>query len=89
MLCAHVSPSAAGPNTLKGVPVETVSEDVHMLLLCEDGSHGLDLSFVTHIFLLDILKDPALLKQVPCIARHCLLACHCLPAAFGLLSVLW
>ena len=30
----------------------------------EDGSTGLDLSFVTHIFLLDRIKDPALEMQV-------------------------
>ena len=35
-----------------------------MLLLQEDGSTGLDLSFATHIFLLDQLRDPALESQI-------------------------
>jgi hypothetical protein len=38
--------------------------DCRVLLLSKDGSHGLDLSFVTHIFLLDKIWDPALEKQV-------------------------
>ena len=34
------------------------------MLLCADGSHGLDLSFVTHIFLLGRISDPAIKQQV-------------------------
>ena len=34
------------------------------LMLCEDGSHGLDLSFVTHLYLVHRIRDPALLSQV-------------------------
>ena len=33
-------------------------------MLCEDGSHGLDLSFVTHLFLLGRVDDPAIKQQV-------------------------
>jgi hypothetical protein len=39
-------------------------EDASILLLCSDGSHGLDLSFVTDIFLLERLKDKALQEQI-------------------------
>ena len=35
-------------------------EDASILLLQEDGSTGLDLSFATHLFLLDQIRDPAL-----------------------------
>ena len=35
-----------------------------MQLLCADGSHGLDLSFVTRILLLERLKDKALQEQI-------------------------
>ena len=31
---------------------------------CEDGSHGLDLSFVTHLFLINEVSDPAKRQQV-------------------------
>ena len=34
------------------------------MLLSSDGSHGLDLSFVTDIFLLERLKDKALEEQI-------------------------
>ena len=33
-------------------------------MLCEDGSHGLDLSFVTHLFILTPIQDAALERQV-------------------------
>ena len=39
-------------------------DDASILLLTEDGSTGLDLSFCTHIFLLDRIKDPALESQI-------------------------
>lgn len=47
-------------------PADVVVEDVDcfVLLLGVDGSHGLDLSFVTHIFLLDKIWNPSLEKQV-------------------------
>jgi hypothetical protein len=35
-----------------------------VLFLQQDGSHGLDLSFVTHIFLLERIDDAALLDQI-------------------------
>ena len=38
--------------------------DTYLLLLCEDGTHGLDLSFVTHLFLVHRIGDPALISQV-------------------------
>ncbi|CAE7548030.1 unnamed protein product, partial [Symbiodinium microadriaticum] len=38
--------------------------DMRVLLLPRDGSHGLDLSFVTHIFLMDSILDESLLFQV-------------------------
>ncbi|CAI5746202.1 unnamed protein product [Peronospora destructor] len=38
--------------------------DVNVLLLTEVGSHGLDLSFVTHIFLMDEIWDKSLEEQV-------------------------
>jgi hypothetical protein len=45
-------------------PVEQISEDVYILFLDAALSHGLDLSFVTHIFLLEPIDDAALLEQV-------------------------
>ncbi len=36
----------------------------YVLMLCEDGSHGLDLSFVTHLFLINEVSDPAKRQQV-------------------------
>ena len=39
-------------------------EDASILLLQEDGSTGLDLSFATHLFLLDQIRDPALESQI-------------------------
>ena len=39
-------------------------EDASILLLQEDGSTGLDLSFATHLFLLDTIRDPALESQI-------------------------
>ncbi|ETK73608.1 hypothetical protein F441_19900 [Phytophthora nicotianae CJ01A1] len=38
--------------------------DVHVLLLSNQGSHGLDLSFVTHMFLLEEIWDKSLEQQV-------------------------
>ena len=46
------------------IPWEIEDEDASILLLHEDGSHGLDLSFTTHIFLLDRITDPALENQI-------------------------
>jgi hypothetical protein len=44
--------------------VTTVEEDVFVLCLDAQLSHGLDLSFVTHMFLLEPIDDAALLEQV-------------------------
>lgn len=41
-----------------------ILNDVRVLLLTKEGSHGLDLSFVTHIFLMDSIEDRALEEQV-------------------------
>ena len=41
-----------------------ILNDVRVLLLTKEGSHGLDLSFVTHIFLMDTIEDRALEEQV-------------------------
>ena len=49
---------------LRGVPWLSRALDTHLLLLCEDGTHGLDLSFVTHLFLVHRISDPALVSQV-------------------------
>ena len=38
--------------------------DCFVLLLTRDGSHGLDLSFVTHLFLINEVSDPAKRQQV-------------------------
>lgn len=39
-------------------------EDASVLMLSPDGSAGLDLSFATHLFLLEAIGDPALENQV-------------------------
>lgn len=46
------------------VPLQQVQEDVYLLSLDAGLAHGLDLSFVTHIFLLEPIADAALLEQV-------------------------
>ena len=53
----------SGP-VLLDAPASSVEEDVTFLCLFREGSHGLDLSFVTHIFLLEPIHDSALLEQV-------------------------
>ena len=52
-----------GP-TLAQAPVRRLNESVFLLSLHADLSHGLDLSFVTHMFLLEPITDAALLEQV-------------------------
>ena len=52
-----------GPKFLE-VPASKRKEDVFLLCLDADLAHGLDLSFVTHIFLLEAINDAALLEQV-------------------------
>ena len=51
-------------NVLSSVPWSVEEEDASILLLGLDGSTGLDLSFSTHIFILDHIKDPALESQI-------------------------
>lgn len=52
-----------GP-TLADVELRRQKEDTFILLLDASLSHGLDLSFVTHMFLLEPIDDAALLEQV-------------------------
>lgn len=52
-----------GPN-LENVELREQKEDTFLLLLDASLSHGLDLSFVTHMFLLEPIDDAALLEQV-------------------------
>ena len=52
-----------GPKFLDS-PARKRKEDVFLLCLDADLAHGLDLSFVTHIFLLEAINDAALLEQV-------------------------
>jgi SNF2 family DNA or RNA helicase len=52
-----------GPR-LADVSVQKIKEDVFLLSLDAGLSHGLDLSFVTHMFLLEPISDAALLEQV-------------------------
>jgi len=52
-----------GPRLIQS-PVETIHEDVFVLALDAGLAHGLDLSFVTHIFLLEPVEDAALLEQI-------------------------
>ena len=49
---------------LQHVPWQQKQLDSFILMLCEDGSHGLDLSFVTHLFILNPIHDAALERQV-------------------------
>jgi hypothetical protein len=52
-----------GPS-LADQPIHREKQDTHILMLHANLSHGLDLSFVTHIFLLEPIEDAALLEQV-------------------------
>jgi len=51
-------------NAFHDAPIERIHEDVFLLSLDAELSHGLDLSFVTHMFLLEPIDDAALLEQV-------------------------
>lgn len=59
----HRSRWYLGPKFLSA-PVSKRKEDAFLLCLDADLAHGLDLSFVTHIFLLEAINDAALLEQV-------------------------
>ena len=52
-----------GPRLLDA-DIETEAQDVYVMALYSDRAHGLDLSFVTHIFLLEPIHDAALLEQI-------------------------
>jgi len=45
-------------------PIEIIKQDVFVLCLNAEVSHGLDLSFVTHMYLLEPIEDASLLQQV-------------------------
>ena len=45
-------------------PWKVTEEDASILLLSREDSTGLDLSFCTHIFLIDYIKDPAMESQI-------------------------
>jgi hypothetical protein len=60
----NLSTSWHGPRVLQQVAWRTEEEDTLVLLLQEEGSTGLDLSFATHIFLLERVQDPALRNQI-------------------------
>lgn len=49
---------------IENLEVFRSSPNVHVLLLSNLGSHGLDLSFVTHIFLLEEIWDKSVEQQV-------------------------
>jgi hypothetical protein len=53
-----------GNNVLCRQSWKIEEEDTMVLLLQQDGSTGLDLSFATHIFLLERVTDPALRNQI-------------------------
>jgi hypothetical protein len=53
-----------GDRTLCSAPWQTAEEEASVLLLSKDGSTGLDLSFATHLILLERIPDPALETQV-------------------------
>lgn len=53
-----------GNKVLCSLPWQVERQEASVLLLQEDGSTGLDLSFATHLFLLERVKDPALLNQI-------------------------
>jgi SNF2-related domain len=52
-----------GPR-LADAEIETIKEDVFILSLDANLATGLDLSFVTHMFLLEAIDDAAMLEQV-------------------------
>ena len=52
------------------MPWQQKQLDSFVLMLCQDGSVGLDLSFVTHLFILNPILDAALERQVVSRAHH-------------------
>lgn len=55
-----VGPSAS----LRAARWQRKRQDCYVLMLDEHGAHGLDLYFVTHIFVVNPVLDPALFRQV-------------------------
>ncbi len=53
-----------GQKVLQRVPWQVRHEDTKVLLLQQEGSTGLDLSFATHIFLLERVHNPGLRNQI-------------------------
>lgn len=63
--CGHYhSPKRYHGPTLASSPVETRNEDVFVALLDPTRAEGLNLSFLTHMFLLGHIEDAARLEQV-------------------------
>lgn len=52
---------------------------------CREGSHGLDLSFVTHIFLMDTIFDESLEQQVWIL--HAFISIHFPKSWYGVTSI--
>lgn len=61
---ASMTHSWHGNRVLHRIPWKVEEEDTMVLLLQHEGSTGLDLSFATHIFLLERIHDPALRNQI-------------------------
>jgi len=49
---------------LRNAPWQKKVQDCYILMLDEHGAHGLDLYFVTHLFIVNPIKDPGLYRQV-------------------------
>eukprot|EP01039_Chlorochromonas_danica_P019073 gene19073-23052_t len=60
----NLSVSWHGNRPLQDAVWVVEEEDTLVLLLKKEGSTGLDLSFATHIFLLERIQDPALRNQI-------------------------
>jgi hypothetical protein len=53
-----------GQRILNEIPWQVREEETQVLLLQQEGSTGLDLSFATHIFLLERVHNPGLRNQI-------------------------
>lgn len=62
-----------GKDRAKALEAFQEDPEVAVLLLSKDGSHGLDLSFASHVFLLDEIWDKSLEEQV--VARAYRMGC--------------
>ena len=55
----HVATFLHQATILRGEAWTQKELDTYLLLLCEDVTHGLDLSFVTHLFIVHRIGDPS------------------------------